>query len=281
MVKRTIIAFAMFYSFASAQDLKLDRLKNAEIEIAKIRSEINELGKHPWAGEYASSGGTDTGVVLFIAPKSGIAYQEYDNAGVSDTNYGVFPMDGATIRIKWSCDPASTMSALFPCVEKDLVIVSWDEEVFLVSRSLVHRFCMIARENQRFFHSIAIARSPNKRKTLAGKPILPEELKVFLDLPELSANITDVEKPVTFIADKNLRIIRQIVTMDIGAKDYVYLGMKLEGEKQGKQHARMMRITEIDDNSSKAEALDFDFKKVAAPISPIIKAGTKVKTAKW
>lgn len=270
MVKRTIIAFALLCSFASAQDLKLDRLKDAEIEIAKIRIEINKLGEHPWAGEYASSGGTDTGVVLFIAPKSGIAYQEYGNDGVNDANFGSFTVDGMSIKITWKLKPKSEINALFPWVEDDLVIVPWNDKVFLVPRSSIHRFCITAREQLRYAKIGNFVRGKNRSEKLTGKPTLSEDLKIFLDLPEIKATVTDVEKPILVRYDKSITIIKQTVTLDVDADDHVFPGMKFQCEGKGQ---RPMRITEIRKNSSTASS--YDSVKLSSPI----RVGSKVKTA--
>ena len=270
MVLRTIIAIAVFHSFACAQEPKLDRLRDTEFEIAKIRSEIGELGEHPWAGEFAISGGTDTGVVLFIAPKSGIAYQEYGNAGVSDANYGVFTVDESSIRIAWKIKPKSEIAALFPSVEDDLVIVPWSDAVFLIPRCSIHRFCITAREQPRYATIGNLVRDRNRSEKLTGKPTLSEDLKIFLDLPEIKATVTDLEKPILVRYDKSITIIKQTVMLDVGADDHVFPGMKFQCEGKGQ---RPMRITEIRKNSSTASSYD------SVGFSSPIRVGSKVKTA--
>ena len=186
MLVRSVVLIALFQVVACGQEPKLDRLQETNDAIAKIQSEAESLGKHPWAGLYQSSGGTDTVLQLWLAPKSGIAYQDYGNAGVSDTNHGSISVKGAIVHATWALDPKSALNALYPNVEKDLVIIPWDDLVFVVPRSLIHRFCLDAKEKSKNpLFSMALVRGDRSKSELHGEPVLPDDLKVFLDLPGL------------------------------------------------------------------------------------------------
>ncbi len=280
MLFRTLIFLALFQLVACEQEPKLDRLQETNDAIAKIQSEVESLGEHPWAGLYQSSGGTDTVLQLWLAPKSGIAYQDYGNAGVSDTNHGSISVKGAIAHATWALDPKSAMHALYPNVEKDLVIIPWDDLVFVVPRSLIHRFCLDAKEKSKNPHfSMALVRGDRSKSELQGEPVLPDDLKVFLDLPEIKCKVNEVENatdaPIMMPDDRKLRVFKQTVTLNVGTNQNVFVGMKFDCVKDPNLQ---MKITEVFEKTSKAELVEVRNTK---PSKLKIKPGLEVRTARW
>ncbi len=276
---RTLFVLALFQAIVCGQEPKLDRLQETQDAIAKIQSEVESLGEHPWAGMYHSYSGEDSGLTLWLAPKSGIAYQEYGNAGISDTNHGSVSVNGAIVHGTWALEPKSAMRALYPSVEKDLVIVPWDDLVFVVPRSLIHRFCLDAKEKSKilpFF--MALVRGDPSKSELQGEPVLPGDLKVFLDLPEIKGKVTEVEKaieePIVLPDDRKLRIVKQTVTLDVGTNHHVFVGMKFDCVRDRNVQ---LKIKEVFEKTSKAELVEVRNTK---PSKLQIKPGIEVRTAR-
>jgi hypothetical protein len=280
MLFRSFVLLAFIQAIACGQESNLERLQQTQDAIAKIQGEVESLGKHPWAGLYQSSGGTDTGLKLWLAPKSGVAYKEYGNAGISDSNHGSISVNGANVHVTWALESQSAMHALYPNVEKDLVIVPWDDLVFVVPRSLIHRFCLDAKERSKtlpFF--MALARGDRTKSELQGEPVLPDDLKVFLDLPEIKGKVTEVKKAteeqIVLPDDRKVRVFKQNVTLDVGANDHLFVGMKFDCVKDSNLQ---LKITEVFEKTSKAELVEVRNTK---PAKLQIKPGTEVRTARW
>ena len=280
MVFRTFIVLAFIPGIAFAQKPDPDRLQETQDAIAKIQSEVESLGEHTWAGVYQDSGGTDTVLKLWLAPKSGIAYQDYGNAGISDTNHGSIFVNGAIVHVTWAQEPKSAMHALYPWVEKELVIVPWDDLVFVVPRSLIHRFCLNAKQKSKSLPFLyALVRGDRSKSELQGEPVLPGDLKVFLNLPEIKGKLIEVEKaieePIVLPDDRKTRVFKQTVTLDVGSKHHVFVGMKFDCAKDSNLQ---MKITEVFEKTSKAELIEVRNTK---PSKLQIKPGIEVRTARW
>jgi hypothetical protein len=161
---------------------------------------------------------------------------------------------------------------LLPWVEDDLVIVPWDDEVFLVPRCSIHRFCIPSQESPSYTDALALVCDGKARQKRIGKPKLPPDLEIFLELPEIRATVTAVEKPVLERHGKLTTIIKQAVTLDVGSNDHVFVGMKLQCTDHG---SRLMRVTEIRKDSCTASSFD------SIESDEPIRVGYKIKTATW
>lgn len=130
----------------------------------------------------------------------------------------------------------------------------------------------MAKERPRLVGVLALLRDPHDFKKLTGKPKLPPELESFLELPEIRATVMEVTTPVLERHDKSITIIKQDVTLNVGTDDHVFLGMKRQCKDR---RNRLMRITEIRQNSSIARSYD------SLESDEPIKVGTRVAAAKW
>lgn len=269
---RPYVTFAIvFHAVALQAFADNDRAADVQQTIESIRSEIQKSPAHAWAGEYRGHLGIDTFTTLYVAPDAGIAYQAHGNSGVYESNAGSIEIDEGKISISWR-HPEDRPHV--PTVERELFVVPWDNLVFLAPRCAIHRFCLDAKQYPNRLLSSELVRNRAGRKQLTGKPTLPNEFKIFWDLPEMEASIVSIARPQFKQIDAETKRATQTVTLDKGAAQHIYVGMRLECERI----ARRFTVTATDQDSCTAKSIVVA--KSGLPLRPV-RRGWTLTTSTW
>lgn len=256
-----------------AMHVLADTERSADVErtIDSVRAEIRNDQAHPWAGEYRGHLGIDTFTTLYVAPDAGIAYHAHGNSGVYERNAGSIDVDEGKISITWR-HPEDYPRV--PTIERELLIVPWNDIVFLVPQCAIHRFCLDAKQNPNRLLSSELVRNNAGIEKLSGKPSLPKELKIFWDLPEINASVVSTSKPQIEQVSDETKQATQAVTLDKGVADHIYVGMRLECERI----TRRFTVTSTDQDS--CTAISIVTAKRNSPIRPI-RRGWTLNTSTW
>ncbi len=222
-----------------------ERTADVKKVIESVDTEIRKTPGHAWAGKYRGHLGIDTFTLLYVAPETGIAYEANDNSGVHESNAGSVDVSDSEMSITWR---HAENHLNVPTIERKLLIVPWGDVVFLVPQCAVHRFCLDARQHPKRLLSTELVRNEAGVKELSGKPVLPKEFGVFWDLPQISASVVTIGDTKTEQIDDKTKRCTQIVKLDKGAADHIYVGMRLECQRI----ARRFTVVATDQDSCTA-----------------------------
>lgn len=261
----------LFNIFAAHLLADTERSEDVERTMNSVRSEVRKDETHPWAGEFRGHFGIDTFTTLYIAPHAGIAYQAYGDSGVYESNAGSIDVEEGKISITWR-HPEDHPHV--PTIESELLIVRWDETVFLVPSCAIHRFCLDAKLHPDRLLRSELNRSAKETKKLSGKPTLPKEFQLFWDLPEIEASIVSVDKPEFEKIDAETKRATQTISLNKGTADHIYVGMRLECKRLAR------RFTVISTNQVSCTAKSVVVAKNNSPVRPV-RRGWVVTTSTW
>lgn len=217
-----------------------------ESKLKEIEAELKSLESHPWAGSY-SNVGTDEVDVISISP-SGKIVNLTKGQGAGHGNCGTAKAVGQELQVKWDYDEAGRACWL----GERLLVVPWGNATFLIERGTVHSFCLEYRNSELRPHS------PERRNhvrfdgkiVLAGKPQLPDEFKLFWDLPPIECQITSVDKVVRkkgdFAGDRKFTC-----TIDKGSAAHIFVGMQMYASD--KRSSWSFKVTSVEAQSATLE----------------------------
>ena len=153
---------SLLLTFLSAQVLRADDASdpNVAARIADAKAEIASLPGHPWAGEYFAGDGLGMNLRLWLAPRTGAAFQWHGCLGLYEQNFGTVESNGPYLSIDWKIendDPYVT--------DTRYVVTPFRNSIFLVPAHDVHRFCLAARNVSPMPMMVLSSQSPRNQPT--------------------------------------------------------------------------------------------------------------------
>lgn len=241
-----LFVFACTNSKAHAQPTKETIEATIESKLKEIEAELKSIENHPWAGSYENVG-RDEADVISIAPSGKIVtFTKYQGKGYN--NCGTAKVVGQELQVKWDYDETSRACWL----GDQLLVVPWGNATFLIERGTVHSFCLDYRNSD--FRRNAPVRGNHVRVegeiVLDGKPQLPDEFKMFWDLPPIECQITSTEKVVRkkgdFASDRKFTC-----TINKGSAAHIFVGMQMYASD--KRSSWGFTVTSVEDQSATLE----------------------------
>jgi hypothetical protein len=243
-----------------ADDSSDEATAKVESRIAAIKAELTAFEDHPWAGEYYAGDGLGMNLRLWIAPKTGVAYQWHGCLGLYEQNLGTVVASANQLTLAWDRkldDPYVT--------DTKWLAIPWRTRVFLVPTISVHQFCIAARDKTLLPMMALQSQGPTDR-ILTERPQLPPGFEKYLDLAPIQMRLLTAGKPIREKLSKTMDAQTQEVTVDAGADNHVLVGMRFEA-MDPKRPKSIWTITDVSPNSSKG-VLEFQRKSGYPLITP-------------
>jgi hypothetical protein len=140
---------------------------------ADIRSELQRLTDHDWAGQYYQGDGLGANLSLTVAPEAGAIFRLRGCGGLYDQDHGGITEQQGVLKIAWKLDRKVKKGD--PPTE--LLLVRWSQRRYLVPIEEIARFCAAVRsgleprkERQGFYY----LRLGDETKPTSGQPELPK-----------------------------------------------------------------------------------------------------------
>ncbi|MGH7139355.1 MAG: hypothetical protein ACREHD_26720 [Pirellulales bacterium] len=207
-----------------------------------IRSEINSLASHEWAGEYYYGDGLGVNISLVLAPRSGYSFEWRGCGGLYDRNYG--PLDQKKGRLRLSFTLPHNPNGLAGITE-EIIPVAWGTREYLIPPGEMVRFCNDVNrgaEPRTGPHGFHLLRRGDEKKPVSGLPSLPDEFKRYLLTTPIEAEIVQVGGP----ASSGTAIV-----LNRGTKHGFFPGMELHVIEPS-DHLSSVKITAVEEDRSKA-----------------------------
>jgi hypothetical protein len=211
----------------------------------EIQVDLKSIENHPWAGSYRQTG-TDEVELIELAPSGKIvAYQNF--RGLHYENCGTAKAVGQELHVKWDYDDTQGRT----CSLGDrLLVVPWGKNNFLIARGTIHSFCIRYRDTEYPLpERLDYVRSEGK-VLLDGQPQLPDEFKLFWDLPEIKCQITAVEKAVRKEGD-HAGVRKLTCTINKGSAAHIFVGMQMYASD--KRSSWSFKVTSVEAQSATLE----------------------------
>ena len=216
------------------------RLEHVAEELRKADPDLPE-----WAGSYRAEDGMEGGVLLAVAPESGLGFLHFSDVGgaVVDANHGpIAPRPDAALEVRFAAplrQRARLEQAGLPRVlyAAPWHLVPWGEDRYLVPRPALVAFCNAVNAGgedvPRFFRK-QIPGQPVRTRSRApappGLPSVPEEFAPFLLAAPLEGTLLDVAEPERLDGGAVLHPELEFpALLDLGARDGLLPGMVLHG----------------------------------------------------
>ncbi|TWU17088.1 hypothetical protein Poly21_42980 [Allorhodopirellula heiligendammensis] len=241
-----------------------------------IKAEVGNLVDHPWAGEYSDSmQGLDMGPsYVWLAPKNGAAY--LCEGWMTDSDYGTISVDESVIRIKWE-NPSRTGRSP---TERELILVRYRKYIFLVPKTQIHAFCLAVRGEGKL--PMGLLRRVNHAfdpKEPDAIPHVPPQFKPYLDLPPIVTKVTQTDTQTRERIGDDDEVVRQVVTIDVGAEHHVFPGMRFQRKREDEDDAFPM----IEVKTVRASESDAELRYYVEPNNkiPQVAVGEAYVTTRW
>lgn len=220
---------AFFVLKRTSPQMKFSPIAEAKAEHLRkvIRTEIEQLGSHAWAGEYYFGDGLGVNVTLLIAPESGYLFEWHGCLGLYDRNYGRVKEKNGAIRLSFTYP---NKQEGFQGIADEFIPVAWGERKYLVSPDNMIGFCNDVNsknEPRQEIHGLQFLKAGDQLKPVTGDPDVPAAYKKYLLKNPIIAEVTSVAKISTrpFVKDGESQDI--IVTLNNGLNSGLLSGMKL------------------------------------------------------
>jgi hypothetical protein len=241
-------------SIAAAQEeAKLSA--NASITIAsnrkEILAEIKKLDGHDWAGVYYAGDGMGENTSLAIAPESGYVFQWRGCLGLYDQNYGVVNWKDGQLRLSFTFENERKG---FRGIAPELIPVSWGSRIYLIPTDDCVGFCNEinqGKEPRNISHGNYFLRLEDEKFAVNGFPKLPEEFRSYLLATPIEATVVAVSPFSTRPRVADWKFKDTPVTLDVGSKQGLRVGMELLVTKP-KHKLESMQVTKVEEMRSEA-----------------------------
>lgn len=220
---------------------------------SQVRAEVGALGPaHAWAGDYYAGDGLGANTTLLLAPAAGFVFEWHGCLGLYDRNYGAVAWAGDRVRLTFTFP---NQRKGFQGIAPEFVPVAWGERRYLVAADELMGFCNAVNsgdEPRRDLHGRHLLRRGDEKKPARGQPALPAEFGRHLLAEPLTATIVAVGASTTRPSVVEWRFRDTPVTLDVGARQGVAVGMKLLVVAP-EDVAESVRVTRVEED--RAEAL--------------------------
>ena len=214
-----------------------------------IRSELETLKDHPWAGFYSHGGFPGAVRHLAVAPNAGFAYtcrstDVYINGALAlyDQNYGEVVWENGRLK-------------LFPVLENEeddtplpteFVLIPWGDQLCLIPADGIIDFCN--RINAGFGGTCFVRDGYFGMPRPVGRPEVPDEFKPYLlDVP-IEGELIVVGEPREFRKRSSI-VCETVVVVNRGRQDGVLPGMTFHVTNPENIFAPI-KLTKISDTES-------------------------------
>ena len=163
-------------AYQQTEDPKQQPAAQAEVirRRAEIKTEIESLGDHPWAGEYYSGDGLGVNVSIVPVPKAGFTFMWHGCLGLYDLNYGPVAVD-ADGYINFDCTFPNKQEG-FQGIATRMYPMRWGERHYLIPETEFASFCNSYNsqgEPRQGMHGQYAIRRGDENKSVEGRPPLP------------------------------------------------------------------------------------------------------------
>lgn len=175
----------------------------AEERRRQIRSEVQALGNHPWAGEYYEGDGLGMNISLLIAPRAGYVYEWRSCTGVDERNYGAVTFKDGRLRLSFTFDNKHERHTNIP---EEFVPVPWGARKYLIPSERMRYFCNRVNdgtEPRRERWGLFLMRREDEKKEVEGLPDLPAEYQRLLLRKPIETEIIGVTSSTTRVERTN------------------------------------------------------------------------------
>jgi len=212
--------------------------KNETDVLAKrheIRTELETLEDHHWAGFYYR--GLPLGAVwqLALAPKTGFAYTcrstdviHVGGPAFIDQNYGEVVWQNDRLQFSPVIENDKNDDKPFPT---EYILIGWETRFYLVPADGVIDFCNTVNSG-RIVHGEFFVRGNEPKGNPTGMPDVPDKFKPYLLEQPIEGKIIAAEKPQEVRKRSSIQW-EAPVTIDKGSRDGVLPGMMIYATNPG------------------------------------------------
>jgi len=214
---------------------------------SKITAELKTLGDHPWAGSYYQGDGKGVNQRLLLSPKAGFVFTWHGCLGLYDRNHGEVRAENDKLTLKFTY-PNSRKG--FQGIAGDLVLIPWGERRYLVPADGLAEFCNAVNsggEPRNHAQGHFLLRDKDWEKKVDGTPKLPGEFAGFLLKEPIQGKIVAVGESKTREGSSGIRFRTTTVTLNVGKKQGVLLGMRFFLSDDSVNDAKVVRV--LDDQA--------------------------------
>jgi len=289
-----LVVFAVFcwpdgpdWRFKIAFGLRIDQDAAASARSEAIRSEIDALGDHDWAGVYRPDFNCWDGPLLEIAPENGVVAWDWRACGNSWIgNHGeILNVSEERIEFVPVIDPEFDVfdwgGSRRPTLDSVLVRVRWCDRRYLVAGSHMLAFCndvnwMGDGSFVGFVRDVRDADGVQCIPPVSGLPEVPEEWRPYLLDRPVEATLVSIDPPRELAGISRVHPpIRVTARADRGRASGLLPGMNLHWERG--DLGGSFEITSVDDNGCSLESIGDDWTNAPDRLPPI---GTRLSTGR-
>jgi len=201
--------------------------QTAKARRAEIRSALETLGSHEWAGDYYAGDGMGVNQSLILAPGMGYVFEWHGCLGDYDRNHGEVTSEGRTLRLTFMFENKRTG---FRGLAPELVAIPWGPRCYLVPADDIVGFCNdvnAGTEPRADPHGSYLLRRGDELKEVSGDPELPVGYRDHLLKQAVETSVREAGTPTLRqgLADSVFRDTPLI--LDAGSEQGLKPGMRL------------------------------------------------------
>jgi len=249
MLPLTLCAVVAVAGCGTETKLSDNAEKTAKQRCEQIRTEIETLANHDWAGEYYHGDGLGVNVTLLLAPESGFVFEWHGCLGLYDRNYGAVSETDGRIRLAFTFE---NKREGFQGIAGELIPIPWGPRRYLVPADDVVGFCNAVNEGsepRKDAHGRYLLRKGDAKRKVLGFPSVPQGFKAYLLKRPIEAEILAVGKPATRPSAFEWKFKDTPVTLNVGKDHGLLPGMELHVVKPDNIF-ESVRITKVEDEKS-------------------------------
>ncbi|MFE0499948.1 hypothetical protein ACFW0P_04105 [Lysobacter soli] len=192
-----------------------------------IAAELQRIGPHAWAGEYADGDGLGANRRVWLAPQAGIAGTLSGCLGLYDSRLGSVVESTGVLKLQLD----RTRDTPFSALPDELVPVRWGQRRYLIAPSELISFVNAIHqgfEPRTDAHGMFLLGRGDEEKPAEGLPDLPERYRSAIRSAALDVGVIAVE-PSPARCDRDGYCTRTYrFTVDRGSLDGIATGMELQ-----------------------------------------------------
>lgn len=258
--KRCVVTFLvgcllspLVYSQVQQSDERFSKASVAasETQAKKIRQELQRFKKHDWAGDYYFGDGLGVSVSLVLAPENGFVFTWSGCVGLYDRNYGDVTVTNGVVKLLFKYP---NRQGGFKGIAPELLPVRWGKRHYLIAVDRIVDFtnAINAGLEPNYMFKFGgpswrfLLRRGDEKKSVRGKPNLPNEFLSYILAKPIKARISSVEQPRV---EHSRRIT--YANIDVGAANGLKQGMELYVKSPPEIFATAV-VTNVSEHSARA-----------------------------
>ena len=190
-----------------------------------IEGELAKIKDHPWAGEYYHGDGTGVNITVSLAPTNGFTFRWDGCLGAYGRNFGTVEVQNGWLQLS----PARPNEAKPFCdLSMPFVPVGWGQRKYLVATNQMIQFCNAINggfEPRDSAWGMFLLKKGDEKKTVTGRPELPEQYRKFLLKKPIVVAITKISDAKINPKDDTFKEFT--IELDSGSEQELFPGMEL------------------------------------------------------